>query len=347
MKPTHAWLLVVVAATILAGSLLLPPAVLAASLLVALASLRRQRITWWIFAATTLLVNALLMWWLADDIRLGVDGALRLSVLVCANASLAQRIPLAAFLDGLRLGPRPTSFLAAVLLSTRDVGHDAQTLIDVQRLEGRWPRDRIGQARAAARLTPGMFLASTRHARIRQEALRGAGLDVPARFAPILAVTALAIAGRLAFLALPNVALTYAVVFLGGVLFGGRVGFWAGFWAMALTDLALTGLAPTSFVNAPAMGVLGLLGGWSQQLGADRWTQAWAAALGIVGTFLFSALTDVATWLMVPEFRTTVGWLQVRILAGLAFNVVPAVTNAVLFAAAILPIQRARAVLPQ
>lgn len=347
MKPLAAWALVAATVGILTFSLLAPPALLAPALLAALVGVRRQRATWWLFAGATLVLNGALMAWLAADVRLGIDGALRLSVLVIGNAAIIQRVPLAAFLDGLRLPPRPTAFLAAVLLSTRDVGHDARRLIDAQRTEGRWPRKRIPQARAAARLLPAMFLSSWRRAHIRQDALRGAGIDVPSRFAPILAVTALAVAGRMAFLALPNIALTYAVVFLGGALFGSRVGFWGGFWAMVLTDLALTGLAPTSFVNAPAMAVLGLLGGWTQGFGADRWTQAWAAALGVIGTFLFSSLTDVATWLVVPEFRASIEWLQVRLVAGWAFNMVPAITNAVLFAAAILPIQRARAVLPQ
>jgi uncharacterized membrane protein len=149
-------------------------------------------------------------------------------------------------------------------------------------------------------------------------------------------------------MAVPNVAFTYVVVFVGGILFGARVGAVAGLLAMGLSDLLLTGLQPTPFVNAPAMALLGLLGGALRGLdwASRRPSQAWAnrllgAAVGAGATMLFSFAADLLSWAVVPEYRTQPGTLRVLVAAGLAFNVVPAIANAVLFAVATGPTVRA------
>jgi uncharacterized membrane protein len=165
---------------------------------------------------------------------------------------------------------------------------------------------------------------------------------------PIVAVGALALAGRFALVAVPNLSVTYALVFLGGVLFGARIGALAGLLGMLLSDLVITGLQPTPFVNAPAMALLGLLGGalrgldWGAQRRAQRWAnRTLAAAIGVVATLLFSVAADVMTWAMVPEYRAQPGSLRILVAAGLAFNVLPAVANAALFALATAPTVRA------
>lgn len=355
MKPISAWLRLGLAAAITAGALLLPfPGV--ALLWAGAMALVTRRTSMWIFAATSVIINGTLLAWLThgaplwpgtpfslDGLQLGIIGAMRLNALVAANLAWLERVPMAAFLDGLRLGARPTGFLAAVLIATQDLGRDVRQVREARVLDGAWPADRWGQVREGGRLLPTLFLTSWRRAQHRRDALRGAGVDVGVHFAPIVAVAALAIAGRLAFVVLPNIALTYVVVFLGGTLFGARVGFWAAFWAMVLTDLMLTGLAPTAFLNAPAMGLLGLLGGWTRGLLQGRDGRIWAAVFGVLGTLLFSLVMDLATWAVVPEFRTSTDLLWIRVAAGLAFNVVPAITNGVLFAVAAGPVARAAA----
>jgi len=154
-------------------------------------------------------------------------------------------------------------------------------------------------------------------------------------------VSALAIAGRLAFTAVPNVSPTYAVVFLGGILFGPVVGLAAGAIAMALTDLVLTGLLPAPYANVPAMAMLGIIGGllrrldWEGRSRVDAWaSRVLAGGVGFAATLLFSLASDAATWAIVPELRATPGALAVLALSGLAFNLIPAAANAIVFAAA-------------
>ncbi len=167
------------------------------------------------------------------------------------------------------------------------------------------------------------------------------------RFAPLVAVSALGVAGRLPFVALPNVALTYVVVFAGGMAFGPLVGLFAGMASMAITDVMLSGLLPAPFANVPAMGLVGLAGAACRRLGrgdgsaADRWgTRLLAGVLGVVVTLAFSILADAATWAIVADYRYDVARLKVLVWAGLAFNVLPAAINGILFAAAITPLAR-------
>ncbi|HEX2065697.1 MAG TPA: hypothetical protein VHI93_02695, partial [Candidatus Thermoplasmatota archaeon] len=133
-----------------------------------------------------------------------------------------------------------------------------------------------------------------------------------------------------------------------GILFGARVGAAAGLLGMALSDVLLTGLQPVPFANAPAMALLGVLGGalrrldWEARRPAQAWAnRALAAAVGVAATLLFSVAADVLTWAAVPELRAQPGALRLLVAAGLAFNVVPALANALLFAAATAPAVRA------
>ncbi len=362
MRPPAAWAVVVGLVTVTAAAFLAPWPV-AAGLAAASLLLARRRGGLLAFAAVSVLFHAVLLGFLRPTgpglavgaVRFGLDGAglgavaaLRLVAVFGANVAVLGRVAPARLLDGLRLPVRWTAFVAAVLIAGQDLGRDFVALRDARRSRGAWPEGRLERVWTAVGLLPALMVHASQRARTRQDALRLAGVRTGPRFAPVVAVTALAAAGRLALVGLPNVALTYVVVFLGGLVFGGRVGFWAGFWAMALTDLLLSGLAPSAFVNAPAMGLLGLAGGvlrgrdLSGASSSDRAAgRLFAAAAGFAGTLLFSAATDALTWLLVPEFRGGLDVLAALVLAGLAFNVVPAVSNAVLFWLAVVPVHAA------
>lgn len=162
------------------------------------------------------------------------------------------------------------------------------------------------------------------------------------RFGVVLVFAALAAAGRLAFLWAPNVALTYFLAFLAGAAFGARAGFLVGVLSMAATDLMLTAFHPILLANTLPMGALGVLGAalaGPVRAGGVAGPSA-AAAAGLVGTFLFSALADVLTWLLLyagAEGVATTRSFAGLVLLGLAFNVVPAAVNAALFGVATRP----------
>lgn len=357
MNRIRAWLAVtaLVAVTIL--GLILPPIPLAAFAVAAVVALRSGRRTFLVFAFFTLGLNALLLGWLVPGetafaaglpfsklgLTRGLLGGLRLVAVTGANLAVLSRLGLQAVLDGLHLPPRSTAFLGAVLLAAHDLGRDAQRLALAQRLDGRWPRNPLRRLVAAARMLGPLMVLALRRGRTRREALRLAGHDTPPQFAALVALTALAAASRLALLALPNLKPTFAIVFLGGFLFGPIVGAASAVLAMAFTDLLLTGLSPAPFANVPAMALVGAMGGllrgWERT--APATLRAAAAACGILATAVFSLSADILTWLIVPEFRTTPGALAALVWAGLAFNVVPAAANAMLFAVAVGPVARA------
>jgi uncharacterized membrane protein len=326
------------------------PAVAALAILGATAARHRRAL--FAFGAVSLTVNALLFGLANPDhaagLRLAGAATLRLVAVAAVNLGWLARVPMERLLDGLRLPPRAAGTLAAVALCARDVGRDALRLVDAARLDGAWPHGGWPRARAAAGLLPALLVASVRRAETRREALRLAGQDLPAAWTPVVAVGALALAGRFAFVAIPNVSVAYAVVFLGGVLFGPRIGALAGLLGMLLSDLVLTGFQPTPLVNAPAMALLGLLGGalrgldWGTGHAARRWAnRVLAGAVGVAATLLFSVAADALTWAVVPEYRAQPGSLRLLVAAGLLFNVLPAAANAVLFGAATAPTVRA------
>lgn len=361
MRRAAALGLVILLAGLTALALLAPWPVAAGLTLLAVPLLRTGRRAFVLLAATSLLVNALLLALVLPGPRaldlgpvaLGLDGALRglaggvrLTAALGANLAILAWVGAARLLDGLRLPARPTAMLGAVALSAHDVGADFRRLRTARLLDGGWPAGRWARARAAAALVPHLMLAAHRRARTRREALRLAGHDTPAWFVPVVAVAALAAAGRMAFLALPNVALTYVVVFLGGLLFGPLAGALGAALGMLVTDLLLTGLYVPALVNVPAMSLLGLAGALLRRVDFDGPTRAervaglvLAASLGVLGTFAFSAAADLATWVLVAGAEP--GALAPLLLAGLAFNLLPAAVNGTLFAAAVGPTVRA------
>lgn len=324
-----------VGATALA--LLAPLPVLVALCVVGIALLPERR-AFLLFLAVAIPINVAILAYVDREQGwlLGLTGGLRLGAALGTNLALLARVGAPRLIEGLRLPARATALLAAILLAAEDVARDFRRLRDARRLEGAWPRARLARAREAARLVPPLVVAAHARAITRREALQVAGHAFPAWFVPVVAIAALAAAGRMAFLALPNVALTYVVAFLGGLLFGPFAGAAGAFLGMALTDFLLSGLYPGGFVNAPAMAILALVGAAFRRVRLDA---ALSAAIGIASTFLFSVASDTFTWLLL--YSTVPGaWLPI-VLAGLVFNVIPALVNGALFAASVTPTVRA------
>ncbi len=330
------------------AALLGPPGLVAAIAFIAWAAMHRGHRGMLGFAAITLAINAVLLGWLHPaGLRIGVEAGLvsglRLVALLTANLAILQWTPPARMLADLGLPRRAEAFLAAVLIASYDIGRDAKAIIEAHAARGTWPSKRLARARVAAGLLPHLMVAAHVRATRRGEALRLAGVDVGRRFAPIVAITALAAAGRLALVAFPNISLTFVIVFAGGVALGARVGFWAGFWAMLLTDLMLSGLFLPALVNVPTMALVGALGG---AFHGARWDDRWqarsvAGAVGILATLAWSMATDALSWAIIAERRESVALLQVTVVGGLVFNAVPALVNGALFAASVGPVGRA------
>lgn len=366
MNRAAAWGLFLAMVAAMVAATTLHVAVAAAIALLAVVALRKGHLAFLGFAAVSLAFNALLFALLvggAASLQLGpiavsgsgaltgLAGAVRLVAVLGANLAVLSWVPAAVLLDGLGLPRRATAFVGAVLIAAHDLGRDAARLADAQRLAGRWPHGLRRKAAVAASLLPALAVLALRRGQARADALRLAGHATGPLFAPLVAVTALAVAARLALtLVLPNVSLTYVVVFSAGLLFGARIGALAGVLGMLLTDLLLSGLYLVAFANVPAMALVGVMGAALRRVDfagrsgrdADRWAgRLLAAACGVLATALFSVAADAGTWAVVPEFRSTPGSLRVLVLAGLAFNVPAAVANALLFAAAVGPVSAA------
>ena len=174
------------------------------------------------------------------------------------------------------------------------------------------------------------------------------------RLVRIAALAALAITGRLVFLGLPNVALTFFVVFIAGILEGWVAGAIVGLVAMTVTNLMLSGLHPVLLANGPAMALIGVLGGllspWLLRPASDRLDTALRTValfvVGFFGTLLFSVVSDVANYAIVygliPEARSVgTDALSTYVLAGLVFNLVPGLLNSIPFWAATTPLLHA------
>lgn len=273
-----------------------------------------------------------------DGAYVGAQAALRLVTLTAVALAWLEAFSAPRLLSALRLPPRLAGTLGALLLSAHGVREEWRNLVLARRADRTWPDRRWRQVRAASQMVPSLVAASLRRAEVRRDALRMAGHDTGALFVPLVAFGALALAGRLLFFALPNIALTYLVVFLAGILFGARIGALVALLSMAFSNLLLTGLLPAPFVNLPAMALLGILGGLLRNLpwGEDR-TAARAAAwaVGVAATLLFSVTADLGSWLLLPELRSQPGTLVPLIAAGLLFNLIPAAVNGALFAVAV------------
>ncbi|MHB8633206.1 MAG: hypothetical protein ACYDBQ_04455 [Thermoplasmatota archaeon] len=266
-------------------------------------------------------------------------GGWRLGVAVCVNVAALERVGAERLLEGLRLPRTATAWLAAVLVAGHDVARDWESLQNARKLEGTWPTG-ARRVAAAAALIPALMALAVARATTRRDALRLAGHDTPNGFVPIVAVAALIVADRIALAALPNVKLSYVVLFVAGIVFGPGAAFVAGLVGLSLSDFLLTGLDPLPYLQAFAVAWIGLLGGWmrpwSRHFGSHAWTVA-LAAIGVAATLAFSVLSDLIGFAASPELAAHPSLLGVVIGSGLVFNLVPAAANGALFAVAVAP----------
>lgn len=165
----------------------------------------------------------------------------------------------------------------------------------------------------------------------------------------LIALTALAAAGRLLLLALPNVALTFFVVAVAGLAYGPRMGAAVGGLAMLLTSLALSGPTPGILLVAGVVALLGALVGSLRALRFPGPTRTLAgtlaaAALGIVIQVGFSVSVDAAGWALfayLPGGPAAVPLLVPLLVGGLLFNIPAAAFQGALFGAALHPVLHA------
>lgn len=362
MRPAVAWCAVAALLAVTAAGLILPTLPLAILAAASVGLLRTRRATFALFAVVSIAINVLLFGLLvrggqhwdftpfehwdftpftvsALGLQRGLVGGLRLVAVMGANLAILSWFGMARILDGLHLPASVTAFLAAVLIAAHDLGRDAQRLVAARRLDGQWPKARMRRIAASATLAAPLMVLALRRGNQRRDALRLAGHDMGPRFAALTGLTALAAVGRLLD-PVPNVSLTFVVVFLAGYLFGATTGALVGLLSMLITNLVISGFHPVLLANAPAMAVVGVLGAGLARVRLTGATLRVAAACcGIIGTVLFSLSADLLAWSLIPEYRAVK--LGTYVLAGQAFNVVPAIIHAVLFAAATGPVARA------
>jgi hypothetical protein len=166
------------------------------------------------------------------------------------------------------------------------------------------------------------------------------------RLGVLVALTALAAAGRLMLLALPNISLTFLVVAVAGLAYGGRVGAAVGFASMALTSLMLGGPTPSALTGASAVALLGALCGLLRPTGfpGPRRSAAQtvtAAGLGVLLQLAFSLSADAMGWALFAAREAGALPLPWYLAGGLLFNVPAAAFQAALFAGALQPVLRA------
>lgn len=172
------------------------------------------------------------------------------------------------------------------------------------------------------------------------------------RLAIVVALAGLAVVGRLSLIAIPNVSLSYLVVFVSGVAYGVRTGAAVGVLSRVTADLIISGLNPVFIPLAAVEGLLGALAGLVHrtvnvgQLGPTKglFPRAFLLAAAILYTVAFSVLADTADWLFLNLFlpnapETARGALLGTVLVrGIAFTVPAVLVNAAIFPSVIPPL---------
>lgn len=167
------------------------------------------------------------------------------------------------------------------------------------------------------------------------------------RLGLLIAFTALAAAGRMLLLALPNVALTFFVVAVAALAYGPRFGAAVGGLAMLVTNAMLSGLAPGPLLATGVVAAMGAGLGALRPLRfpGPRRTLAGMAAAALLGAGLqlaFSVAVDALSWLVFTGgAAATLPLLYASLAGGLVFNVPAAVFQAALFAGALQPVVHA------
>ncbi len=174
------------------------------------------------------------------------------------------------------------------------------------------------------------------------------------RLAIILSLASLSIAGRLAFVWIPNVSLSFLVLAVAGLAYGIRTGAAVGFLGRLGSDLLISGvnpiLLPMTFVETLFGLAFGIVGHFVDVprffARVTWWTRIILFDLGLAVTILYSIVADSVSWVFynwiladAPDAARGTLWTTL-VLLGLAFNVVPALLHGLLYAAALPPIFR-------
>lgn len=295
------------------------------------------------------------------DFETGLTTGARLAGLFALFAVGAHFLPAQSLLPyatrGGTLGYAAGTLLRLVPLLRADVGR----LRETQAARGHRFGTGILSARAWRPLLVPLFVSTLRRAREQGYALHLAGIGRARadggwrahHWAIVVALAALAIAGRLALISVPGVTLSYFVLFIAGVAYGPLVGLLVGLVERVGSDLMISQLNPVLLPMAPIDALLGLLAGLAGRAvnfgQREREPYAYAALLaGTVGWLMvvvFSVAADTTTWLFYRLLPGSGGAAEavwgVYVLRGLVFNVPAMVFNALLFATTAYPVLRA------
>lgn len=287
----------------------------------------------------------------------GTQAAARLASTFLVIAVAHHFVPPSQLLPFVARKGIPAYLAGALLRLVPTLAADAARLRDAQRARGHRFRKGVQAPRSWIPLLVPLCVITLRRAREQSYALRLAGLGPDPRgtnaipWATVAALTALTIAGRL-LVPVPGLKLSPFLLFLSGVAMGPRVGALVGFLSRAATDWAISGpMNPTWVVMAPldaglgaAAGLLGRYVDFGQR-GTTRYRSAAivAGATGSIYILVFSVVADTLNWFLLPLLGVPVvaaAW-KAYVLAGLAFNALPAYVNAAVFALATWPVLRA------
>src|SRR3954451_11636100 len=143
-------------------------------------------------------------------------------------------------------------------------------------------------------------------------------------------LAALAIIGRIAFAAIPNVKPTTDIVFIAGFTLGAAPGFMVGA-TTALASNFFFGQGPWTPWQMAAWGLVGIIGALVAHTPLPRNRIALAAVCGLCG-LLYGAILDVSTWVVGSGGHTLAEYLTISSLS-LPFNIAHAIGNVLFFLA--------------
>jgi energy-coupling factor transport system substrate-specific component len=156
----------------------------------------------------------------------------------------------------------------------------------------------------------------------------------PRSIALVASLSALAVAGRLAFAPLPNVKPTTDIVLIAGFALGASPGFAVGAVTALVSNMAF-GQGPWTPWQMLAWGLVGLVGAGLARVTSGRIDRVGLAVVGAICGFLFGTVMDVSQWLLYSG-RQSSGTLLAYMATSLPWNVAHAAGN-VAFALAFGP----------
>lgn len=292
------------------------------------------------------------------DLLYGAVAGLRLSAVFTVGALAVHFTKASEVLPYLSGHSFPAYAAGSMIRLATTLRSDAHTLREAQAVRGHKFRSGLGAVRSWLPLIVPLFVRTMRRSREQAYALHTAGLTPSSRghlafaWSTIAALAALAVAGRLALVAVPNVSLSYFVLFIAGVAYGPRVGFMVGILSRTAADLVLSGPTLLAVPWVLGEGIIGFgcgISGMAINFGqrgphAMRYAAALAATAGWMMTAAYSVTLDTTIWLFIRYLGAGFGGLDYAlpwttvIVAGLLFNVGAMVFNAILFGVAAYPV---------